>query len=136
MNRFYPELNERDRIEMLEANAEKTEERTYLVPLDPNDLTKFEKEHVALSIHESTLIDEFSELKKQFREQIKEVVTNRVKCLQAIKQGAIEEKGKVYLLIDREENTATYYNSKGFVVQSRPTTAEERQLSMQLRKAM
>lgn len=121
---------------MLEANAEKIEERTYSVPLDEADVTKYEKELVTASLEESALLNELALIKKDFQERIKEHAQTRLVNLQILKQQAVEEKGKVYLLLDRESKVATYYNQHGYVVQSRPMTKEENQLQLGLRKAM
>lgn len=131
-----PEATQQARIEMLEANAEKIEERTYSVPLDEADVTKYEKELVTASLEESALLNELALIKKDFQERIKEHAQTRLVNLQILKQQAVEEKGKVYLLLDRESKVATYYNQHGYVVQSRPMTKEENQLQLGLRKAM
>ena len=136
MDRFMPEATQQARIEMLEANAEKIEERTYSVPLDEADVTKYEKELVTASLEESALLNELALIKKDFQERIKEHAQTRLVNLQILKQQAVEEKGKVYLLLDRESKVATYYNQHGYVVQSRPMTKEENQLQLGLRKAM
>ena len=136
MDRFMPDATQQARIEMLEANAEKIEERTYSVPLDEADVTKYEKELVTASLEESALLNELALIKKDFQERIKEHAQTRLVNLQILKQQAVEEKGKVYLLLDRESKVATYYNQHGYVVQSRPMTKEENQLQLGLRKAM
>ena len=61
-----PDATQQARIEMLEANAEKIEERTYSVPLDEADVTKYEKELVTASLEESALLNELALIKKRF----------------------------------------------------------------------
>lgn len=136
-NRLEPQMSEKQRIELLEANAEGIEEMTYLIPLSDEEMNEKRISFVNVSVTESRVSDEYSEVKKQYRDKLKDLVAQKTATMLAIKQGAVEETGKVYKMLDREANSAIFYNSKGYVVLTRPMLPEEKQTTIySLKKAV
>lgn len=124
-SKIFQDYSEKERIEMLEANADKVEEMDYTVALSKEVMDE-KKDLLALAaIAISRLECELKEIKKQYKEKLKPLNQEKETLLEEIKHKSVSVFGKCYKLIDG--NVVGYYSPQGELVMSRPARPEERQ---------
>lgn len=134
-NFILPDLTPDARARILADNAEGIEEKTFIRPMEGNELNneRINLQQVVDNIER--LEEEAKAVKKQYSEQIKALIAQRRASLRALKQGGIETTEATYKMIDRDENTAAYYSKYGHCIYQRPLLPEEKQMAMRLSAA-
>lgn len=119
-----------ERRELLSNTADGVEEQTYMRELNPDELSFHQNEFSQSSIEIAKLNDELAEKKKEFKEKLSPYKAVCLKSLQCIKLKHEEVKGKVYRICDQESKMTGYYNEDGELINSRPMTKDEFQLTI------
>lgn len=125
--RIFPEYSGRDLIEMLEANSDSAEDRTYYVPLEETELSERKSKFAQRSIEIARIEEKKKKIMDEFKEELKPLIGEKKELLEEIKIGAREEEGVVFKIIDHETATVGFYNQYGLLIESRPAMENERQ---------
>ena len=125
--RIFPEYSGRDLIEMLEANSDSAEDRTYYVPLEETELAERKSKFTQKSIEIARIEEKKKKIMDEFKEELNPLVGEKKELLEEIKIGAREEEGVVFKIIDHETATVGFYNQYGLLIESRPAMENERQ---------
>jgi len=125
--RIFPEYSGRDLIEMLEANSDSAEDRTYYVPLEEAEITERKSKFTQKSIEIARIEEKKKKIMDEFKEELNPLVGEKKELLEEIKIGAREEEGVVFKIIDHETATVGFYNQYGLLIESRPAMENERQ---------
>jgi len=124
------------RKEFLDSNADAVVEKDYHKPFDSEELavkkTEFAEKHIRIAELEEKIKkykDEINIELKPLREEVGELRED----LKA-KGRMVHE--KVYQILDEDEKMVGFYNSEGYLIESRPATREELQKTIyaELRK--
>lgn len=122
---IFENYSEKEKVEMLNANADAIEEMHYVDYLDASELVIKKDELATASIAMSKLDDE----KKEFNEAHKlETAPLKVEIstlLNDIKHGSVNVYGKCFKMI--EGDRVGFYNQKGSLVYERVARVDERQ---------
>jgi hypothetical protein len=131
--RFYPDISDQERLDLLKSNSESTEEQTYMIPLLSEEVNERRLRFADISINEARILDDFKAVREEIKAQLKVIKEEKTAILSEIKTKMLQETGEVYKLVDQEDKTVYFYNGKGYLVSSRPILPEERQTTMKLR---
>lgn len=127
---LFANLSPADRIEMLEANCERSEEMTYSKPLLPEEMEaeriNFSQKSIELAVKQ----DKFKEISDQHKAEIKPMMEEARTILQMIKSRQKVVKELVYHLADHEDGLMCTYNQRGELIMTRRLTPEENQMSI------
>lgn len=124
--RIFPEISGRELVDMLEANADSAEERTYYVPLDDNEMTERKDRFAKTSIKLAKIEEKKKQVNDEFKKEMAPLIDEKKELLNEIKVGAREEEGVVFKMIDYENGMVGFYNQHGLLVDSRPALEDER----------
>lgn len=115
------------RIEFLESNCDAVEEKGYMKPFTPEQLTEMKDTLASTTIEindieeeKKTVMDEFKKRLEPYKEEQKELLAN-------IKNKAKFVNEKCYKFVDRETRMVGFYNEDGHLIDSRPAYANELQ---------
>lgn len=118
------------RREMLEANSERFEERTYSKSLTPEDLDKARMEFSQLAIEISQKKDQLREAMAEIKAEIKPMSEKFEVLLGEIKSRSRIVRGTLYDLADHDEGMMGTYDENGNLIGARRLTPEENQMSI------
>ena len=124
--RIFPELSGRELLEMLEANADSAEQRTYTVPLEKEELIDRKDRFATKSIQIAKVEERKKQVLEEFKKELAPLVDEKKELLNEIKLGAREEEGVVFKIIDYENGMVGFYNQYGLLIDSRQALEDER----------
>lgn len=124
--RIFADLSGRELIDVLEANADEVEERTYYVPLDESEVIERKDRFANLSIKLAKIEEKKKEAMDAFKQEMAPIIDEKKEILEEIKIGAREEEGVVFKFIDYDEGMVGFYNQRGNLIDSRPAMENER----------
>jgi hypothetical protein len=125
--KMFPELPPRDRLEMLESNCLRTEERTYQKAFSDEEISLFKDEMSEAMILLSGIKKSFSEVKKDFKAKMEPIEKKINGLLDYIKHRERQVTEQVFLYDFQEDGMMAQYNSDGELVGTRRLTPAERQ---------
>ena len=115
------------RIEFLDTNCDAVEEKGYMKPFTPEQITEMKDMLASNAIEindieeeKKTVMDEFKKRLEPYKEEQKELLAN-------IKNKAKFVNEKCYKFVDPETRMVGFYNSEGILIESRPAYANELQ---------
>jgi hypothetical protein len=122
--------NRAQREAFLKDNCDKVEEKGYMKPYTPEELQGHKESLANLSIEIEEIEDEKKASAKHFNETLKPLNDSRRELLKNIRQKAEYVHEICYKFVDREDRQTAYYNSEGDLIEMRPATADELQLTL------
>jgi hypothetical protein len=129
--RIFPEYSGRELVEMLEANSDSAEDRTYYVPLDETELADRKSRFAQKSIEVAKIEERKKEVMDAFKQELEPLIDEKKELLHEIKIGAREEEGVVFKIIDYDSAMVGFYNQHGILIDSRAAMEDEiRQLTI------
>lgn len=120
-----PHLSEKERLETLEASADRVEDFSYTKPFAPEQIRVFKDDLSTGMIELNVLEDELSAIKETYKAKMKPLKTQVRSLLTNIKNKSEFISEKCFVMI--EGNEAGYYNSEGVLVYQRPLLPGEKQ---------
>ncbi len=126
---------EEKRAQNLEALSEGAEEKDYSVFLTPEELAERKSRFTSLAITEAKLNDKKKEFLDEIKMEMKPIQTEKAGLLDQIKSGTIRETGICYKMVDQENKMVGYYNKRGQLVEQRPMTMDDRQMTIKMASA-
>jgi hypothetical protein len=127
-------LTSEDRKSVLESEAIAIEEGKYEKPLTPDELLFYKDELAVHSINQAVIMDEFAEIKKDFKDRLEPIKEKISESIQAIKYKSIQKEGRLYKLADFEDQMIHKVDEFGNIIHSRIMLPEERQFRIQALK--
>ena len=128
-------MPEEKRAQNLEALSEGAEEKDYSVFLTPEELAERKSRFTSLAITEAKLNDKKKEFLDEIKMEMKPIQTEKAGLLDQIKSGTIRETGICYKMVDQESKMVGYYNKRGQLVEQRPMTMDDRQMTIKMASA-
>jgi hypothetical protein len=114
----------------LKDNCDKVEERGYMKPFSPEQLQGHKESLAELSIQIEEVEDEKKASAASFKATLDPLVKQRREMVSNIRQKAEYVHELCYKFVDRENRIAGYYNADGDLIEQRPATADELQLTL------
>lgn len=115
------------RIEFLDTNCDAVEEKGYMKPFTPEQITEMKDMLASNAIEindieeeKKIVMDEFKKRLEPYKEEQKELLVN-------IKNKAKFVNEKCYKFVDPETRMVGFYNGEGILIESRPAYANELQ---------
>lgn len=129
-------LSDDERKSVLESEAIAIEEGKYNKPLTPDEILYYKDELAEHSINQAIILDEYAQVKDEFKERLKPIKDKISTALHAIKYKQIECDGRLYKLSDFDDQMIHKVDELGNVIHSRKMLPEERnfRLNLQLGK--
>lgn len=127
-------LTNEDRKSVLESEAIAVEEGKYEKPLTPDELLFYKDELAVHSINQAVIMDEFAEIKKDFKDRLEPIKEKISESIQAIKYKSIQKEGRLYKLADFDDQMIHKVDELGNIIHSRKMLPEERQFRIQALK--
>lgn len=129
--------SEEDRMGVLEGENIAVEEQAYMKPLTPEELAIKKDDLANAAILKAVIEEELSQVKAQYKDKIEPLRLIVQESIEAIKNKAVEVKGKVYKMADYENQMIHIVDPLGNVLSSRRMLPEERQFRIpQISKAI
>jgi len=123
---YFKNLSNSERLEVLESNADNISESEYIKPLTEEELTSERKRLTEASIEQSLILEEFKNIKKQFKDKLNPIQQLKENLIQILKMKGYTETGKVYEFYTPDGNSIESYNSEGTLVAVRNVRNEEK----------
>jgi len=117
-------------LEILQANADDTEEMAYLDYFTQEELEEENSKLIDNLVDYEKLNDEFDNVKKDYNAKLKPLKERNKLALKQVKMGGIELKEHVYKFINHEDKQVSFYSKKGILIQTRPQLPSERQTTI------
>lgn len=131
MDQFlFQDLPEEKRMSQLEALSEGIEEKDYAIFLTQEELAERKTKFATLAIQEAKLNDRKKEILEEIKTEMKPISSEKQSVLDEIKSGTIREKGICYKILDETNRMVGYYNKRGQMIEIRPMTMDDRQLTL------
>lgn len=127
---LYPEMDKKERANMLHANADKVENGIYYRPLTEDELTVKRNQLVSVLENEDRLADEKKELVRDLTERIKQLKAERKLIMQAVKSRQEERAGDLYHFADHNAGIMKVYDEEGVCILDRRLRPDERQATI------
>lgn len=127
-------LSDEDRKSVLESEAIAIEDGKYEKPLTADEMLYYKDELAVHSINQAVILDEFAEIKEEFKEKLKPIKEKISESIQAIKYKSVQKEGRLYKLADFDDQMIHKVDSLGNVIHSRKMLPEERQFRIQALK--
>lgn len=108
-------------------NADDVEEKSYMKTFDAETMAGRKEDLAEVSIKINDIEEEIKAFKEAKNLDLKPLKEQRKGLLDDIKAKGELVTEKVYKFVDREEGMTGFYNSEGFLIESRPSTREEMQ---------
>lgn len=123
-----------DRKLVLESEAIAVEEGKYEKPLSPEELAFYKDEVADNAIKQAMIIDELTDIKKNFKAKLEPIAITIKTALRNIKHKSMEQDGRLYKVADFEDQMIHKVDELGNVISSRKMLPEERQFRIQALK--
>lgn len=127
-------LSDDERKSVLESEAIAIEEGKYNKPLTPDEILYYKDELAEHTINQAIILDEYAQVKEEYKERLKPIKDKISTALQAIKFKQIECDGRLYKLSDFDDQMIHKVDELGNVIHSRKMLPEERQFRIQALK--
>ena len=129
---FMPEVSDKERILILEQNADKIETSTYQKNLTEDE--KLQRKEILYnnSLKLSDLAEEKKEAIAGFKEVMDPLVADNKTLLSELRTGQVQVTGKIYLMANHETGIMETWDNNGEFVSSRRLFPSEKQLRMPL----
>lgn len=129
MDRFLgQEVEEKDRWQYLQDNADAVEEISYTHRLTPDELAQKKEELSKVSIDINDIEIDKKEAMSEFKERLKPLNEKKIELLDSIKQGVqFVPKEECAKILYHDEKMVGYFNKLGELVYSRPIMPQEMQ---------
>ena len=122
------DLPDDDRLLVLQGEAMPgAEEQIYPRTLTEAEVAAYEKALAQHSIQIAAIKKEIADLVKEYKDKLKPINLNFLIALEAVKNGTVQEKGKVYRIPDYDNKMVHVISEHGTVIQTRQIKPEERQ---------
>lgn len=128
--KFMPELPDKDRVMILQQNADKVEVSTYQKPLSEEDLQQRREILTENSIKLGDLEEEKKELTKSLKERIDPLRAHNKQILLEIRTKQQKAEGVLYHMANHEDSVMETYDENGDFISSRRLRPEEKQVRM------
>lgn len=129
---LFQDTPEKDRGLKLESIAEGMEKRDYAVWLTPDELTERKSKLTTLVIQEAKLLDKKADFLSEMKEEMRPIVEDKKAVLTEIKSGTVQENGICYKIMDENLKQVGFYNNRGQLVDQRPMTMDDRQMTLKI----
>lgn len=129
-------LSPEDRKSVLESEAISIEDGKYEKPLTPDEILYYKDELAQSSINQAVILDEFAEIKEEYKERLKPIKEKISESIQAIKYKSVQREGRLYKLADFDDQMIHKVDELGNVIHSRKMLPEERQFRIQALKTV
>lgn len=130
--KFMPELSEKDRILILQQNADKVEVASYQRPLTEEDINQRREILTENSIKLGDLEEEKKELTKSLKERIDPLRAHNKQILLEIRTKQQKAEGVLYHMANHEDSVMETYDETGEFISSRRLRPEEKQVRMNM----
>ena len=121
----YPEGQHREAF--LKDNCDQVENKGYMKPFTPEQLAEMKENLAETSIEINDVEIEKKEVLEGYKTQIKPLVESKTRLLRNIKHKAEFVDEICYKFIEGTTKEVGYYNSEGFLIESRPAFGNELQ---------
>lgn len=129
-------LPPQDLKSVLESEAIAVEEGKYEKPLTAYEMAFYKDELAVHSINQAIILDEFADVKDEYKEKLKPIKEKISEALQAIKFKSVQKEGRLYKLADFEDQMIHKVDELGNIIHSRKMLPEERQFRIQALKTI
>lgn len=119
---------------LLEGDALTVEEGEYTKPLSDVELAYYKDMLAEKSIQQAFLLDEYTQMKAEFKEKLTPIIKEIRTSLEAVKFKAIKCTGRLYKLADYETQMIHKVDEIGNLITTRRMLPEERQFRIQALK--
>lgn len=137
MSRFMPDATPNQRLQMLQENAAKVEQRIYQKPLTEDEVTARREKHTDNAIAFGDLEDAKKEALADFKAKMDPIKVESKQLLWEIRTKQAKVDGIVYMIPDFESKMMDTYDSEGELIESRRLRPDEKQgLVSQMKKAI
>lgn len=119
--------NPLERINFLNDNCDKAEEKGYMKRFTPEQVQSMKEELAETSIQINDIQEEKKEYLKDIKFRVTPLTERKSELLKGIKEKAAYTTEKCYKFIDQDSKEVGYYNSEGDLVESRPAMIDELQ---------
>ncbi len=123
-------INSMERKSYLEDNCDEVKEIGHMKPFTHEQLQEQKENLASISIEIDGLETEKREHAKYFNQQLKPLVEQRKDMISSIKSKAEYVIESCYKFIDEDEKKVGFYNANGDLVEERPATANELNLTI------
>lgn len=114
----------------LKDNCDKVEEKGYMKPYTPEELQQRKEELANASIEIAEIEQEAKEAAAHYKGKLKPLKETRARMVGDIKSKSKYVKELCYKFVDQEARETGYYNKEGDLIESRPATADELQITL------
>ena len=132
---FMPELSDRERMLILQQNADKIEQTTYQKPLSEEELAIRKDQLTENSIKLGDLEEEKAETVARFKESIDPLKAANKQLLFELRMKQAKVDGTLYHMANHDEGMMETYDDQGELVSTRRLRPDERQGRILLAKA-
>ena len=119
-----------ERRRFLEDNADAVEKKGYMKPFTPEQLQGHKEELANTLIEISSIEDEFATAKAEYKGRLKPLVEKKGQMVSNIKAKAEYVYEDCFKFVDRDKRVTEYYNADGDLIEERPSTADEMQMTI------
>lgn len=116
----------------LDSNADQVyKNETIRRPLsdDEKESLRYKLQKASIKLHDTQ--EQYTEVKKEWNEDIKAQREDVSEVLTQLRSGHAEEQGNKYLIRDYDNSRVVTFTKEGVEIESRPMLAEERQSTIQ-----
>lgn len=124
---FMPDMNDKDRLMLLQETAAKVEQGTYQKVLDDDDLAGRREDLADNCIKLNKLEDELKEYKDDYKAQMEPLKNHNKTLLQEIKTKQTTKMGTLFHLANYEDGVMETYDQDGDFINSRRLRPDEKQ---------
>ncbi len=124
------QLTERERVEFLNNQADTVTEGQFFKQFDPEDREQNQAEYMDKSIELQRVLDEFKQIKEDFKAKIKMLEAQRTVLITERMQNGEWLDGKQFGFADQERGIMEYFDNSGQLISSRRLLPNERQITI------
>ena len=132
---YFKSLSNSERIDLLESNADNISEGEYIKPLTEEELTSERKRLTELSIEQSLIMEDFKNIKRQFKDKLNPLQLLKENLIQILKIKGYTETGKLYEFYSSDGQSIETYNTEGTLVSVRNVRNEEKGRTLKFKAA-
>lgn len=122
---LFQDKTEKERLEMLDANADAVEQQTYMKSFDSETLQKKKDKLAETAIQITDLEQEIKDFKAEKDEDLKPLREERKQLIADIKAKGELVTEKVYKYVDIDNRMVGFYNSEGVLISERSAFQNE-----------
>lgn len=127
MKQILPDATTKERLMILQENAQKIEVTTYQKNLTDDELAVKREDLAENHIKLDQFEDEFSEVKQNFKLKVKPLKNANKVILAEIKTKQTSVDGTLFHMANHEDGMMEIYDQEGILISSRRLRPEERQ---------